>query len=105
MYIYICICIYIIYIYGCYILTPFLYIPMYYLPPPLSLFFQILLDLPLPRSICCLVSLTEWTIATHFMSYFLLNEIMDLYMLSHGSLVPQRPYIVFYGTRHQFTEF
>ena len=36
--------------------------------------------------------------------FFLLDDMMDLYMSSHGSLVPQGPCGVFYATRHQFIE-
>ena len=59
---------------------------------------------PLAFSFCCLVFLTKWAIAPHLMCYVLLHDIMDLHMLSVGSLVPQGPCGVFYATRHHFNE-
>ena len=87
-------------------LTPIFYEDPTILPTPS--FFKFCLPLPptsTPHcSFCCLVSLSEWAIATHLMCYFLLNDIMDLLMLSLGTFVPQGPCSVLYATRGQFTE-
>ena len=73
--------------------------------PPFSNFIQPhfpVASYPHPNcSFCCLVSLTERVIvAPHLMRYFT-YDIKDLYMSSIGTLVPERPWCVFYGTRHQ----
>ena len=44
---------------------------------------------------CCLVSLTEGVIAPHLMCFFLLNDIVDIYMLSLDTLVPEGPLCCF----------
>ena len=63
-------------------------------PPPPNPFFKF-----------CFISLNEWVVAPHLMCYLLcyvlLHCIMDLHMLSLGTLVPQGPCGVFYGTRCQ----
>ena len=56
------------------------------------------------QSFCCPVSLTEWVIMPNVMCHFLFNDMMDLHMLSLGTLVPQRSCRVFYAKRLQFTE-
>ena len=48
-------------------------------------------------SFCFLISLTEWMIVTHLM--FLL-EIIDLHMSSLGTLLPEKPCML-YTTRYQ----
>ena len=71
--------------------------PLYYLPTLFQNFSQL-------DSLCFLVYLTEGAIAPHLMCYFLINDIMDLYMSSLGTLVPQRLCGMFYATMRQFTE-
>ena len=65
-------------------------------PPPSSPFFFSNFAQPPPTIFFCLL---------HQISCdFLLHDIMDLQMLSLGTLVPQGPCGVFYATKRQFTE-
>ena len=54
-------------------------------------------------SFCCLVSLAEWVIAPHLMCYFTFLMILwNLHIMSGlGTLVSERPWCVFYATKHQ----
>ena len=88
-----------LYIVGRVVLTPlFCEDSLYCLPPsPTSL------SPPTPHphySFCCPVSLAEWEITPHLMCY-LLNDNMDLNMLSLGKLVTEGPWCTFYATRRQ----
>ena len=51
-------------------------------------------------SFCWPVSLAEWW-SHHIWCAILLNDNMDLHMSSLGTLVPERPWCVFYATRRQ----
>ena len=66
--------------------------------PLLPHFFKFCPTTP-PCSFCCLISLNEWLIEPHSISYVLLHYIMDLHMSSLDRLLPQRPCSLFYGTR------
>ena len=88
------------------ILTPLFYEdPLYYLPPC-----QFFSNLPIPSlspptptpaalSVVLYFWLTWWSYRTW--CAILLNDIMDLHMLSLGTLVPEGRWCVFYVTRHQ----
>ena len=66
--------------------------------PLLPHFFKFCPTTP-PCSFCCLISLNEWLIEPHSISYVLLYYIMDLHMSSLDRLLPQRLCSLFYGTR------
>ena len=50
---------------------------------------------------CCLVFFLPNGWEHHIWCALLLNDIMNLHMSSHGTLVPKGPWCVLYATRHQ----
>ena len=69
-------------------------------PPPPPFLFQILSNTTQTCSFCSLISLAECVIMPH-LTYYLLNDNMDLNLLSLGTLVPAARCFVFYLLRHQ----
>ena len=79
---------------------------LYYLPNPLPPFSNFItpppyFSLQTPPPLLFLLSCWMGDRATFDVFYFLLNYIMDLHMLSLGTVVPEGPWCVFYSTRHQ----
>ena len=95
----------------CSLLTDGSYPPPYFMQTPFiaySPFFQILSNLPPPSPPMfnptalfnvLFLWLNGWS--CHIWCVILLSRIMDLYMSSLGTLVPEVPYFVFYATRRQ----
>ena len=68
-----------------YIAYPFPFLKFCPTPPPFPV-----VSIPHPHcSFFCLVSLAEWVIVPYLIHYF--NDIMDLHMLSLGTLVQEGP--------------
>ena len=78
-------------------------IPLYCLPPLFTTHTDIPADTPIPPPlfVALFLWLNGWS--RHIWCFILLNEIMDLHMLSLGILAPQRPCSVLYATRFQIT--
>ena len=93
-----------LYIVGRGVLTPyFMKIPLYCLPSLFSNFVHLLPLSPTPSptvlSVVLFLWLTGWSY--YIWCAILLNVIMDLHMLSLGTLPPEGPWYVFHATRHQ----
>ena len=85
---------------------PYLWRPLYYLPLLFQKIFQpppTSLSPPTPTPTVLPVVLFLWLNgwSHHIWCANLLNDNMDLHISSLGTLVPERPWCVFYGTRCQ----
>ena len=69
--------------------------PLYYLPLVLEFFSTFLIPI---LFVALLLWLNVWP---HHTCVILLNDIIDLNLLSLGTIVPVAPCYVFYATRHQ----
>ena len=77
--------------------------PLCCLPPLFTTHKDIPADTPIPPPlfVALFLWLNGWS--RHIWCFILLNEIMDVHMLSLGILAPQRPCSVLYATRFQIT--